>query len=297
MPAPRRWIAAATPAGLHRAGDGGQRYRLGFAPDARATVGMAQITNSRNVVPGRVFSASNSVIQGGNHGADGAAPAGGGKPNQRRQPDRSRRALIFPVSSDRFRSGLHRQRTPRRTSPAGYRHRDMISGAGHDACYLNRVAPTAMIFIPCVDGISHNEREDITRTGRRRCQRLAERAAGTPTLNLAPVFAGAKVYSTKRLNISPPVLYSTIWLDYLPHSWTPFSCAGRSDPPFDVTRWPAVSAASANWPRRCRCRSPAPPKRKSTGTCGPVQRTVQGRNSYLPAPNEPMAGHALAANL
>lgn len=38
----------------------------------------------------------------------------------------------------------------------------MISGAGHDACYLNRVAPTAMIFIPCVDGISHNEREDIT---------------------------------------------------------------------------------------------------------------------------------------
>jgi N-carbamoyl-L-amino-acid hydrolase len=37
----------------------------------------------------------------------------------------------------------------------------MISGAGHDACYLNRVAPTAMIFVPCVEGLSHNEAEEI----------------------------------------------------------------------------------------------------------------------------------------
>lgn len=37
----------------------------------------------------------------------------------------------------------------------------MISGAGHDACYLNRVAPTAMIFVPCVDGFSHDETEGI----------------------------------------------------------------------------------------------------------------------------------------
>jgi beta-ureidopropionase / N-carbamoyl-L-amino-acid hydrolase len=43
----------------------------------------------------------------------------------------------------------------------GYSHRNIISGAGHDACYLARVAPTAMIFTPCVDGISHNEAEDI----------------------------------------------------------------------------------------------------------------------------------------
>jgi len=42
-----------------------------------------------------------------------------------------------------------------------YNHRKMVSGAGHDACYLNRVTPTAMIFIPCVDGISHNEAEKI----------------------------------------------------------------------------------------------------------------------------------------
>ncbi len=43
----------------------------------------------------------------------------------------------------------------------GYSHRDIISGAGHDACYLARVAPTSMIFTPCVDGVSHNESEDI----------------------------------------------------------------------------------------------------------------------------------------
>ncbi len=43
----------------------------------------------------------------------------------------------------------------------GYRHRNIVSGAGHDACYIARVAPTAMVFCPCVDGISHNEVEDI----------------------------------------------------------------------------------------------------------------------------------------
>jgi beta-ureidopropionase / N-carbamoyl-L-amino-acid hydrolase len=44
----------------------------------------------------------------------------------------------------------------------GYSHRDIISGAGHDACWINRVAPAAMIFCPCVDGLSHNEDETIT---------------------------------------------------------------------------------------------------------------------------------------
>ena len=45
----------------------------------------------------------------------------------------------------------------------GYSHRDIISGAGHDACWINRVAPTAMVMCPCVDGLSHNEAEDITK--------------------------------------------------------------------------------------------------------------------------------------
>ena len=44
----------------------------------------------------------------------------------------------------------------------GYSHKDLISGAGHDACWINRVAPTAMVMCPCVDGLSHNEAEEIS---------------------------------------------------------------------------------------------------------------------------------------
>ncbi|MCR9213466.1 MAG: Zn-dependent hydrolase [Proteobacteria bacterium] len=45
---------------------------------------------------------------------------------------------------------------------AGFSHMDIISGAGHDACYISRVAPTGMIFVPCENGISHNEEEEAT---------------------------------------------------------------------------------------------------------------------------------------
>ena len=45
----------------------------------------------------------------------------------------------------------------------GYSHRDLISGAGHDACWINRTAPTAMVMCPCVDGLSHNEAEEISK--------------------------------------------------------------------------------------------------------------------------------------
>jgi N-carbamoyl-L-amino-acid hydrolase len=44
----------------------------------------------------------------------------------------------------------------------GYSHRNLISGAGHDACWINRVAPTSMVMCPCVDGLSHNEAEEIS---------------------------------------------------------------------------------------------------------------------------------------
>ena len=45
----------------------------------------------------------------------------------------------------------------------GYSHMNIISGAGHDACWINGVAPSAMVMCPCVDGLSHNEAEDISR--------------------------------------------------------------------------------------------------------------------------------------
>ena len=44
----------------------------------------------------------------------------------------------------------------------GLSHMDIVSGAGHDACWINRVAPTVMIMCPCVDGLSHNEAENIS---------------------------------------------------------------------------------------------------------------------------------------
>src|SRR5262249_48302227 len=51
----------------------------------------------------------------------------------------------------------------RAAEQAGYPHMNIVSGAGHDACYVSRVAPTAMVFVPCKDGISHNEIEDATK--------------------------------------------------------------------------------------------------------------------------------------
>ena len=56
---------------------------------------------------------------------------------------------------------------------AGFPTRDIISGAGHDAAYMARVAPTTMIFVPCAGGISHNEAESTT---------LDECAAGAQVL-------------------------------------------------------------------------------------------------------------------
>ena len=56
---------------------------------------------------------------------------------------------------------------------AGYTMREMASGAGHDAAYIARVAPTTMIFVPCLGGISHNESESST---------LEECGAGTQVL-------------------------------------------------------------------------------------------------------------------
>ena len=48
----------------------------------------------------------------------------------------------------------------RATQRLGYSHMNAVSGAGHDAVYMAKLAPAGMIFIPCKDGISHNEIED-----------------------------------------------------------------------------------------------------------------------------------------
>ena len=58
------------------------------------------------------------------------------------------------VLVDRVRSAAER---------LGYSHLDIVSGAGHDACWAAKVAPTTMVMCPCVDGLSHNEAEDISK--------------------------------------------------------------------------------------------------------------------------------------
>lgn len=64
-----------------------------------------------------------------------------------------------PVEFDRECVAAVRNATER----LGYTHRDIVSGAGHDACWINEVAPTAMVMCPCVGGLSHNEAEEITK--------------------------------------------------------------------------------------------------------------------------------------
>jgi len=60
------------------------------------------------------------------------------------------------VSFDESCAGSIRQAAEQLSIP----HRDMVSGAGHDACNLALAAPTGMIFVPCERGISHNEQEN-----------------------------------------------------------------------------------------------------------------------------------------
>ncbi|CAI1550811.1 N-carbamoyl-L-amino acid hydrolase [Serratia proteamaculans] len=133
-----------------------------FMPDARATVGMAQITpNSRNVVPGKVFFSvefrhpQEAVLEQMEQQLLAAVAEVG---TQGLSASAERIFQYQPIRFDRGCIDSVRQAA----LALGYSHRDMVSGAGHDACYLSRVAPTAMIFIPCVEGISHNELENIS---------------------------------------------------------------------------------------------------------------------------------------
>ncbi|HTK93497.1 MAG TPA: Zn-dependent hydrolase [Verrucomicrobiae bacterium] len=80
-------------------------------------------------------------------------------------PDCARRANVemriageWQFGNERFDPGC--VRLIREAAQAlGVPHRDILSQAGHDAYYISRIAPTAMIFTPCRDGISHNEAE------------------------------------------------------------------------------------------------------------------------------------------
>ena len=130
-------------------------------PHGRGTVGMVQVhPNSRNVIPGRVkFSidlrnASDALCEAMD--ADIRAVAA-------RLAAQSALAIhIEPVSAypaQAFDADCVNT-IARAAQQLGYSHMPVVSGAGHDAVYMARLVPTAMIFIPCKDGISHNEIED-----------------------------------------------------------------------------------------------------------------------------------------
>ena len=130
-------------------------------PHGRGTVGMVQVfPNSRNVIPGRVkFSIdlrnstdelvdamaaevkayADKVAQ--EHGVQVHLELVSSYPAQLFHPD-----CVEAVG--------------RAAAKLGYSHMPAVSGAGHDAVYMAKLAPSGMIFIPCKDGISHNEIED-----------------------------------------------------------------------------------------------------------------------------------------
>jgi len=134
---------------------------LRHGPHGRGTVGMVQVhPNSRNVIPGRV----RLSIDLRNSTDELADQMAGEVLNfaERTAQAAGVQVRIEPVSSypaQRFHPDCTAA-IERAASSLGYSQMPAVSGAGHDAIYMARLAPTAMIFIPCRDGISHNEVED-----------------------------------------------------------------------------------------------------------------------------------------
>lgn len=130
-------------------------------PHGRGTVGMVDVfPNSRNVIPGQVkFSIDLR------HASDDVVDAMAAKVHELAEDLQAQTGLkvsITPASSypaqpfdDACQSEIAQA-----AKALGYSHMPVVSGAGHDAVYLARLAPTGMVFVPCKDGISHNELED-----------------------------------------------------------------------------------------------------------------------------------------
>lgn len=131
------------------------------APDGRATIGMANVTpNSRNVVPSRVVCSVEF-----RHPAQEALDAMETALAQAAESLATRGVTasverIFDYAPIAFNAQCL-SRTENAVTALGYTSKPMVSGAGHDTCYVSKIAPASMIFIPCVKGISHNEAEKI----------------------------------------------------------------------------------------------------------------------------------------
>ncbi len=128
-----------------------------------ASVGLIENKpNSRNVVPGEVFFTvdlrhpDESVLDRMEKEYRDALPGIAAELNLECEEKRiwnSPAVKFAPELIECVRAGARQ---------AGYSSREMASGAGHDAAYIARVAPTTMIFVPCLGGISHNEAESTS---------------------------------------------------------------------------------------------------------------------------------------
>jgi beta-ureidopropionase / N-carbamoyl-L-amino-acid hydrolase len=134
---------------------------LRHPPHGRGTVGMVQVfPNSRNVIPGNVkFSidlrnASEALCDRMDADIRGVAA---------RLSAESGLSIDMKLVTSFPATQFHADcvdAVARATRALGYSHMEAVSGAGHDAVYMAKLAPAGMIFIPCKDGISHNEIED-----------------------------------------------------------------------------------------------------------------------------------------
>jgi N-carbamoyl-L-amino-acid hydrolase len=137
-----------------------QSVGLAHAPDAVATVGLIEARpNSRNVIPGEVFFSIDL-----RHPQDTVVAAM--EADLRHALDETVAGTRITFTFDRIwdSPAVHFDEAcvssvAAASEALGYSSRRITSGAGHDAAYIARVAPTTMIFVPCEKGISHNELE------------------------------------------------------------------------------------------------------------------------------------------
>ena len=132
-----------------------------YAPHGRGTVGMVNVhPNSRNVIPGRVkFSmdlrnSTDALVDQMDADIRAYAAQVAAETGLKIEIELVSHYPAQPFHADCV------QAVQRAAERLGYSHMPAVSGAGHDAVYMAKLAPTGMIFIPCKDGISHNEIED-----------------------------------------------------------------------------------------------------------------------------------------
>ena len=149
--------------GMARIIEAVHRIAMDHQPDAVGAVGQANVyPNSRNVIPGKaVFtvdfrSPDLAKLNAMRARLEAEAPVIAAELGLGIEIEPV--GHFDPVTFDEGLVGVVRGAAEQ----LGYSHMNIVSGAGHDACWINRVAPTVMIMCPCVDGLSHNEAEEIS---------------------------------------------------------------------------------------------------------------------------------------